>query len=55
MGWSICKNITLLWPNAIDRICGHKDSGVILDSKPFGFPFDRNIDFNIHDKKKPSR
>lgn len=30
------------------RICGHKDNNVKLDSKSFGFPFDRDFDFNIH-------
>ena len=33
-------------------MCGHKDPFVPLDAKPFGFPFDRNIDFDIHDKNK---
>ena len=32
----------------VDRICGHKEPNVPLDAKPFGFPFDRKIDFDIH-------
>merc|ERR1711974_3280 len=31
-------------------MCGHKDPYVPLDAKPFGFPFDRKIDFDIHGK-----
>ena len=34
------------------RICGHRDPEIPLDTKPFGFPFDRDIDFDIHGKEK---
>ena len=34
------------------RLCGHKDLGTKLDDRPFGFPFDRRIGFNINEKLK---
>ena len=37
------------------RMCGHKDPYVPLDAKPFGFPFDRKIDFDIHGKENTFR
>ena len=44
------KRNRLSWSSP--RICGHKDPYVPLDTKPFGFPFDRKIDFDIHGKDK---
>ena len=29
-------------------MCGHKDINARLDSRGFGFPFDREFDFNLH-------
>ena len=29
-------------------MCGHKDINIKMDSRGFGFPFDREFDFNLH-------
>ena len=29
------------------RICGHKYLETKIDDRPFGFPFDRNVNFDI--------
>ena len=34
------------------RMCGHRDLGVKFDSRPFGFPFDRNIGFKLENSLK---
>ena len=46
--WAISKLFTI----SFFRICGHKDANVPLDEKPFGFPFDRNIGFDIHEQNE---
>ena len=46
--WAISK----LFAISFFRICGHKDANVPLDEKPFGFPFDRNIGFDIHEQNE---
>ena len=33
-------------------MCGHKNLETKIDSRPFGFPFDRDIDFDIHNNHK---
>ena len=30
------------------RMCGHKYDSVVLDDRMFGFPFDRDIDFDLN-------
>ena len=42
--------MTNIWSWSSCRMCGHKDPYIPLDPKPFGFPFDRKIDFDIHEK-----
>ena len=32
----------------IDRICGHRDLATRIDDRPFGFPFDREIGFDLY-------
>ena len=48
--WAISKLFAISF--LFFRICGHKDANVPLDEKPFGFPFDRNIGFDIHEQNE---
>ena len=34
------------------RLCGHKDIKSRIDSRAFGFPFDRKFDFDISESKE---
>ena len=31
----------------LSRYCGHKDRGIVNDGRNYGFPFDRQIDFDL--------
>ena len=35
----------------LDRMCGPKTRETKLDNRFFGFPFDRNINFNIYNEE----
>ena len=55
MVWSTCKLIKYTQDKEerpltglIDRICGHRDLATRIDDRPFGFPFDREIGFDLY-------
>ena len=50
-GWSsACVSCIRYWcyVTTIHRICGHKDNTVVMDTKDFGFPFNREILVDLH-------
>ena len=51
---SICKDSLSLTRIAflyIFRLCGHKNDNAVWDDRLHGFPFDRNIAFNLKSLK----
>ena len=54
MGWNTCeKSLKYSYGDFFFfRICGHRNLNTKIDSRPFGFPFDRNIDFDFNSKHK---
>ena len=60
--WSTCRHLKFWFLNFLisylthpKRYCGHREQNSVMDERAHGFPFDRDIDFDIHKNPFTSR